>query len=682
MKLLNIPFLLLTIAFISGIYIGYSIEIPLKILIVAVIILCMSFGVYWWFDKRLNSNSLIFSVSFFIMFTLFGVTIVQHNTPENRPSHYKHLLLNDASSEIKHSFKIIIAKELKPTDYYKKYIATITQFNAISCSGEVLLYIENKKQKKLVIPGDILTIQSQLKEIPGALNPDQFDYAENLKRQHILHKITVAPEDIFKEPAVAKSKYRLAHQFRSQIVKNLNHHPFTEKQKSIMKALLLGQRQDISKETFSQYRDAGAIHLLAVSGLHVGILFLIFNFILRPLHYFGKKGTILKTILCIVLLWCFAVIAGLSPSVLRAVTMFSFLSVGLHLRSRASSYNSLLLSLFVLLCFQPHLIFSIGFQLSYVAVFFILWLQPYFYSFYKPRNKIDKIAWETTTVTISAQLGLLPLTLFYFHQFPLLFFIANLIIIPFLGGILGLGILVLFLSEIHILPDIAVTIYGSLIDTMNFIIAWVAEKESFIVRDISFSKAMLFISYPIIILSILLLKKFSTFKVYIMSVLILFGILLSTYEKYIHTSQDSLLLFHQPKKTILGRKQGNELILLIKDSLDQEVADRILKNYKIHHHIYETYNTDLKNVYQYNNQKILFINKSGVYKIKDLHPEIVVLTDSPQIHFEAMINYLCPTMIIADGSNYKSFLDLWERSSKKYDISFHRTDTQGAFIIE
>ncbi|TYA81458.1 ComEC/Rec2 family competence protein, partial [Seonamhaeicola marinus] len=230
----------------------------------------------------------------------------------------------------------------------------------------------------------------------------------------------------------------------------------------IINALFLGQRQNIDRAIYTNYTNAGAIHILAVSGLHVGIIFLILNFLFKPIERL-KKGYLIKTIFLLTTLWGFAVIAGLSASVTRAVTMFSIVAIAVNLKRPTNVYNTLAISIFVILLFKPLFIFDVGFQLSFLAVFAIVAIEPMLNKLWKPKNKLLKIYWQTLTVTISAQFGIIPISLFYFHQFPGLFFISNLVIIPLLGFILGFGILIILLASINVLPQFLADAFGFII---------------------------------------------------------------------------------------------------------------------------------------------------------------------------------------------------------------------------
>jgi competence protein ComEC len=148
----------------------------------------------------------------------------------------------------------------------------------------------------------------------------------------------------------------------------------------------------------------------------------------------------------------FGIVAGLAPSVVRSVTMFSFVAIGQHLRRSVNIYHTLLGSILLILLVQPKFLFDVGFQLSYLALFFILWLHPLLSRLLEPKNKILKYIWEILSVSFAAQIGTLPLSLYYFHQFPGLFFITNLVIIPLTGFIMGLGVVVMVLAFVNLCP--------------------------------------------------------------------------------------------------------------------------------------------------------------------------------------------------------------------------------------
>ncbi|MEW7288979.1 ComEC/Rec2 family competence protein [Aquimarina sp. 2304DJ70-9] len=683
MRLLNIPFVIITFSTISGIILGYYLSIKITTVLLSFFVSIIVLGISWHRSKKMFSRAIDFVPATIIVFIVFGTTLVNIYNPKNNPNHYINHFSKKDLQQNSFGIQFHIKERVKPTLYYNKYVVSLKRIENKVVQGKILLQIPKDSASKIMDIGDTYTAFAKIKPISKPLNPNQFDYAKHLSKQYIYHQISILNDQLIITHKTQWSIFRLADQFRQYINLQLVEYSFTTKQLSIINALLLGQRQDIDQETFSEYRDAGAIHILAVSGLHVGIILLILNFILKPLDRGKQQGKTFKLILTILLLWCFAIIAGLSPSVLRAVTMFSFLAIGIQIRSKTSIYNSLFISIFILLCFNPLLLFSVGFQLSYLAVFAIVWVQPILAKRYSPRFYLTKKVWETFTVTIAAQLGLLPLTLFYFHQFPLLFFVSNVLIIPFLGGILGYGILVIILASIGVLPQTIASLFGHCIDLMNTIIGWIAQQEDFLITDIPFSWRMLIILYLIIILLVILFQKYKQQRLYWLGASITAMIFVMIYEKHTATQLQELILFQNQRNTILGILEDQRLYIYSKDSISNKTQHFLFENYLTQNQAsLDISFTPLKNAYRYKEHTILIIDSTSIYTIMGVKPDIIILSNSPKIHLNRVIDSLHPKQIVVDGSNYKSYIDKWEASCRKQEIPFHRTDKKGAFILK
>jgi len=447
---------------------------------------------------------------------------------------------------------------------------------------------------------------------------------------------------------------------------------------SIINALLLGQRQGIDKEMSTHYANAGMMHILAVSGLHVGIVLLLLRFITKPIY--SRKFRWIRSGICILFLWGFAYITGLSPSVLRAVTMFSFLEIGESLGGKRKTNDALLFSMFILLVIQPSLLFEIGFQLSYTAVISILWIQPWLYNFYNSTYYISRKIWGIITVTIAAQIGVAPLSLFYFHQFPGLFLFSNSIVLPFLGILLSIGILVICLSLLSILPDWLSIIYGYLIDLLNRFIRWIASQELFVITHISLSSLSMFMIYTMIIVSIIALKKYSYKKIITALIIVLISISIIIYNKY-HTEEAHLTIFHKSKHTLIGIYATNEIALYTRDSTYQYKNDNRIEAYQNTFFIDRIHTLSMQNYFSIKNKKLLVIDSLSIYRIPGMQPDYILLSQSPNIHLDHLISLYPKATIIADGTNYKSDITRWKTSCLQQKIPFHSTYEKGFFRI-
>ena len=406
---------------------------------------------------------------------------------------------------------------------------------------------------------------------------------------------------------------------------------------------------------------------------------MILNFLFKPVERF-KHGNFIKTLIILILLWSFAVIAGLSASVTRAVTMFSIVAIGMNLKRPTNIYNTLAISMFVLLLIKPNFLFEVGFQMSYLAVFAIVWIQPQLYALWNPKQFIVDKFWQIFTVTVSAQLGVVPISLYYFHQFPSLFFISNLVIIPFLGFILGFGILIIALALLHGLPQFLASAFGFVISLMNDFVSFISNQEAFLFKHISFGLLAVISSYLLIITLVKLYQKRTNKNIVVVLTSIAIFISVLIFNKY-NTASNEFLVFHKSRFSLIGVKQSTHLTLHHNlDSLTY-LKDKSITDYKIGNSI-KTIETDsIQSIYKINGKLLLVIDSVGVYKTS-FKPDYVLLRNSPKINLKRLIEHLEPKLIIADGSNYKTYQERWMGTCLKKELPFHQTSEKGAFIIK
>ena len=617
-------------------------------------------------------DRLLFVFISWLSFFFIGILLI-YGGDATKSNNYFEKHLNNTSKAI-----LAIDKVLKPGNYHYKYMAEVLQIDHQKTTGSVLINIEKDSIASFFKIGDRILIKNKFIAIKESLNPHQFNYKNYLVKQGIHLQVYTTKQELLLLDQTSTSFLGFIAAFRLKIQQSLQQYDFSEDELAIMNALLLGQRQDISKELTANYSKAGAIHILAVSGLHVGIILWMLSFVLKPLERY-KKGKVIKLVLVLLFLWFFAVLAGMSASVTRAVTMFSAIAIGQFYNKRNAVEHSLIFSMFILLLLKPLFLFDVGFQLSYLAVFGIIWVQPVFYQLWKPKYYIIDKGWQLITVSTAAQLGVLPISLFYFHQFPGLFFLSNLLIIPFLGVILGTGIIVLGLSYLTILPILLVDIYGGIISILNRLVAFIARQEAFLFSDISFSFIKMFFSYLVIIACFqFFLKRNAKRCLFFLSSVLVFQSVFF-YEKYHIEKNNEFIVFHKSRNSIVGTRTGS--FLEVYNDMDSLVTKQnLLKNYKVGENIqYQNYQK-LPNILQLNKKIVLFIDTAGVYNLTDLQQPILVLRQSPKINIERLINTLQPTIIIADGSNYKSYVRRWKATCLKLQIPFWSTDELGAYI--
>jgi competence protein ComEC len=669
----------LTVFLIFGILFGrfFNIE-PIQLLIVIGILLVLFVAVFLYANQKFGT-SFLFTIVVFVLSFFIGVSAITFKNSQNQQSFYANQ--PNFSKVTPQTAVIVIRKVLKPTAYSYKYEAIVVDFNAEKTIGKILVNIKKDSVNNLLKVDDELLINTLFHEISAPKNPYGFNYKKYLENQQIYHQIYLENSQFINFKKTNITIKGIAATIRNNIDKALVKNGFKNNELAVIDALLLGQRQNISADLLQNYSGAGAIHILAVSGLHVGIILLILTFLLKPLHYFknGKQLALFGTVL---LLWIFAIIAGLSASVVRAVTMFTAIAIGMYSNRTTNIYNTLIISMFFLLLIHPNYLFEVGFQLSYLAVFAIVWIQPKIVSLWTPKNWLFDKLWQLFTVSIAAQIGVLPLSLFYFHQFPGLFFVSNLVIIPVLGIILFLGIVVIILALLDILPHLLGEFYMLIIETMNNFVGWIANQESFIIQNITFSLVFLLASYAFIFLLFKWTEKrnFNRIVLLFISILIIQGVLI--FEKYQMQTTNNFIVFNKSKESMVGiRVEENLEIDTSKNTTD--ISNYTLKNYLIGTGIKEKINfNEMQKVYFFNNETILMVDSLAVYKLKSFKPTIVILQQSPKINLERLLKILQPKILIADGSNYKSYVLKWKQTCAKNKTPFYNTMQNGAFILD
>ncbi|NNF18482.1 MAG: DUF4131 domain-containing protein [Flavobacteriaceae bacterium] len=577
-----------------------------------------------------------------------------------------------------HQWHLKIRKVLKSTAYSDQYLADILHINTNSSKGQILLNLTaDSSQRRLLIDQELIAM-AEMEAIRPPLNPHQFNYKTYLQELGVYSRLRPAPGSYQVLSANSNTLPGIAASFRKMLTDSLHSSGFKGQELAIIQALLLGDRIDIEEDTYTAYKNAGAIHILAVSGLHVGILLYIFHFLLGFLDR-SPRGAVFKLILLVTILWSYALIAGFTPSVLRAVAMFSFVAYALYLNRPSNSFNILALSMFfILLLINPGLLFQVGFQLSYAAVLCILWGYPRICRLWSPKNLILRRTWQLTVVSFTAQLGVLPLSLYYFHQFPGLFFISNLLIIPFLGIILGGGIFITILAAVGSLPKFLAALYHSIIHTQNQLVHWISDQQDFIFSEISFDFPMLIISVCLVISFLWCLEKPSLRRILIGCWIFLILQLYSIFVLLRTSEEENLWIMHQGSKTQLLHQAGQSMTIYTND----DIPARSTRAFSIGENIRRQQHRSLGNFYEYRRADLVIVGKNTpVYQLT-LNPRWVLLTNSPNLHLDRWIDHNNPQMIIADGSNYHSYVDRWRKSCQDRGIPFHYTGTDGALLLD
>lgn len=606
-----------------------------------------------------------------------GILTVYLANPLNNPSHYTQL--NEFIPKKRQHIIFEPIKHLKPSAKYEKIVVRIKKVNNQYCNGKLLVYAPKTnfnhntfKVRKLYF------ISSSLKAISPPLNPNVFDYKTYMEHQEIYHSTTLNPNQNVTPIGTINNLYQYGSHLRMIVNERLNNSNLNKNSKAIIQALLLGQRQNIDGEIYNNYINSGAVHLLAVSGLHVGIITLILGWFLSPLKYL-KYGTIFSKVSIIILIWFYAITTGASASVCRAATMFSFLILGTLLKRPTRTINNLAVSALVLLIAKPNFIYDVGFQLSYLAVLGILIIHPMLHKIFHPKNKWVNYFWSLTTVSLGAQIGVFPLAIFYFKQFPILFLVTNIMLLPVISVFIILSLLAIIFNGIKNINHLLETGVDGINQYISTVVTWIGTNENLIIRNIQTDICDTILIYGIIC-SIIIYFKNKSSKSIIISCLLCISLQLKViYNKFWNTKKE-LIVFHQYKNSILTSNKNSKLEIAFKQEFDK--LPYSISNYVSINNTNKTSKAPINHYYRLKDALLLVIKNNNLHKEPYRKADIILLSGSPKINLERLIAIHKPKLIISDGSNYPSFTTRWKKTCKKTKTPFHNTYEKGAKIFK
>ena len=346
---------------------------------------------------------------------------------------------------------------------------------------KAILYLKQDSAAACLKSGDELLVSTRISPPANQKNFDEFDYARYLMRRGISGTGYVAAgkwitlRSVQTNGAIHLRLRCLADSYREKVIALYRQLGFTGDELAVLSALTIGDKTELSESVRESYSIAGASHILALSGLHIGLLYAFLFFILRSVARKGRTGRCVRSVSLLVLLWAFAFFTGLSPSVVRSVTMFSILALADVFGRQPFSLNTLAVTAWFMLLCNPAGLFDVGFQLSFLAVASILLIQRPVYRLFTVRNRVGKSVWGLMSVSIAAQIGTAPLVMFYFSRFSVHFLLTNLLVIPLITIILYAAIFMLLLTPFSWLQIWAVVGVRKLLEGLNLFVRWVEQ---------------------------------------------------------------------------------------------------------------------------------------------------------------------------------------------------------------
>lgn len=495
MKLDNYPLLKILFPYVLGVLLAYYGRFSLKmchflLLIVGVLLLLLTFFLLikryrWQFVKDSVMES---------TFVIMGIASMGYHINPHFSSKEANLL------EINSYWFVRVVDFPQPrAKSVKVMVEVLESAEGAPINAKALLYLKPTEESSEVQYGDVLLVATQWKPIASPNNPDTFDYKDYMRKKGIFYSGYVAPGGFMIMEKKMRNPLKIfAHQIQNELSSVFENAGLSGREYEIINAILLGNDETMEPELKAAYASVGVSHILCVSGMHVGIIFMILNALLKPLDLF-KSGRWMKAALLLLVIWLYANITGLSPSVIRSATMFTFVTVGSLLQRCTNVFHSLFASLFLLLVIRPPLLLEVGFQLSYLAVFGIVLYQPLITGIYHCRTKVGSYFGELIAVSVAAQLSTFPLSVYYFSQFPNYFLLANLSVITLSFVVMVTGIVLLAIGFVPAFMKMASWLLIHEIRAMNVIVTFIEHLPGAVTRQIDYSVCQVLLLYGLLI---------------------------------------------------------------------------------------------------------------------------------------------------------------------------------------
>lgn len=653
------PIYPITFSYVSGIfcsiYLGLSFAAALSIAAVASCFLLFMYIVQRnkAFNKTLN---LLTIVSVFFAFASLGYLAF---TVKNKPVVIENLNENE--------FTFKVTDVLKANNYSHRVYA-----NLISHQKQPKVLVSFSNKSKIPKIGSVYKLVGTIKTVAEPKNLYGFNYKSYLKNNQINYQITSynKPFKIAEEPSINS----IVVGFRDYLIAQFSKLGYPEKTQGFIETLLFGKKNNLNDEIQQQFKDFGILHVLAVSGMHVVLLFSTISYILSYLRV-PKKAV---TVILVLFLLIFSLMAGFSGSVVRASLMCLMAIIGTVSGRRINTTNILVGSMLIILLIDPNYLFDVGFQLSYLAVFAIVFCYPIIQSYFTFKNWILNYFGQLIGISLVAQLGVLPLSIYYFKQIPLLFLIGNLIAIPITSFLLSAWFLQMLLSLISVKIFALPTPFLNEISTFCFdSLSKLSDYFSVKTIDFHFTIFQTILALLLVYCGFWFFQRKSATKFFVFLGLLIGFQLVSIKELIENSHEKQLILMSDNKKAVFLKRSGNKIHQI---GTAKKYTLQSIHNYALHNSARIIKVDSLSNNFMVNNENWLIIDSLSVYPKKSF--QVVVLQQNAKVNLERLIQYTQPKLIILHNSNSQYLIDEYAAYFDKRKIPYYDMRKKGSYVID
>jgi len=692
------PIVRLLLPFMGGILACGYFQAEMTILFIPLLI---SFGFTYLLANKTQSFKYRwgFGVALTIFFFCFGYLLCYYNNDAVHKNHFANHLTGE-KDEIFVGVISDIPKYGKWTKI-KLDLQTINRTNTRNekIDGTIEVLIESDSTKKQLKYGDLLAIPaSNLKKIESPKNPNSFNYKRYSYFQNIHYQCFIRKNNYkILESNQGNYLFTFTNNLRFKFLDVLKKHIPKNEELAVSSALILGYKHDLNDKIRNAYAETGAMHVLAVSGLHVGIVYMIMNFLLARIKSYKSSIRFIKLAISLLGIWFFVLITGSAPSVIRAAIMFSLITIGKHIDRDSYIYNTIAASAFFILLFEPYQLFQVGFQLSYLAILGIIFFFNKIRKFILIKNDYLNNVWEMTVVGIAAQITVIPICVFYFGKIPVYFWLTGFIVVFAATIILSLGLLLFALEfTIPFLAEYIGMLLNEIITLLNQFIYLIHQLPYGVIDNISIGSTFLTLLYLTLLSAIFWLRFENKLWLKVASSILFASSIWYSVQQYQNYRTKEIIVYDAGKdNTIIDFIYNQKVISLVNSKVDDSKLNYTTTGNRNAYGInnIKTINLDSTDYYkngvfiwqkpfiQFYDKKLMIVD-SKIKNISDYKTEIdlVLMRKNAKINIEELNQVIDYQQVIVDNSNNYWNSNKWKEDCKNQEITFNDSKN-GAVIL-
>lgn len=672
------PFFRLLLPLIVGILLYPKLSLQTEVTITAFLLLCASFIVLAYNTQRKETTKQLSFINLYAALILLGYLLSYFHDVRNDKLWFGHTVESAEAYSVR-----LIAPPVEKNKTIKLEVDVTGYLNKDSLyptTGKAFVYIY-KYDAPAYKEGDVLFLPNDWQPITNSGNPFAFDYATYTTRNNIHYQSFHSHKDIQIQHYAQPANLSFSRRVHLYCIDQLNKYVYDNDTRALLEAMLMGDKANLDPELRQAYADTGIIHIIAISGAHIAVFFMLVAFLLGWIKH--RKYRWVKYIAALPLIWVYVLVAGAPPSAVRAATMFSILAIGFALQKHPNGINQLFAAAFILLCANPFWIYDVGFQLSFTAVLSILIFYRPVYKLISPPNKLLRNTWSAVSISIAAEILIAPLVIYYFHLFPLQFIIANLLAYLCMGIILITGMLLIVFSFSETISGIVAVVIMQLADWFHWLVYGLQKLNPESFHSLTLSKWQLVLVY--LLITTITVYYFNKTKRALITALLSLCLLLSTmvYNEWKTLHQQVLVLYNIKGSNYIELIEGKSYSVVVSPKkLPPNTEHFVLKPaHTVWHLRKRDTSASNHNFYKIGDKTALILNDR--YADNQFHADYVIInTYIDETALNKIQKKYTPRQIIVGNNMQRKKAESLVRTGRQAGMNIHYTVTDGAFVLK